>query len=353
MNDSIVTSHSKTSDGQTPTRVMALHALLYCERLFYLEEVEEIRLADAAVYAGRRLHDDVVPEDDESPERRSLQLSSEKWGVFGKVDAVRKRDGAWVAYEHKRGRCRRGENKEPLAWASDRIQAIAYTVLLAEEFGESVPQARIRYHADNVTVFVDIDTQALSDLDAAMVRANELRSSTDRPRVTENQNLCPRCSLAPICLPEEERLSDDSRNRSEPRLFPADRQRETLHVTSPKSRIGRSGETLVLTNDEGKKRFPIRQIDTVMLHGFAQISSQAIHLCAAHNVVVHWMTGGGRLMAGTVAAGRTQQRLRQYRALGDEAMCLRLSRQLVHAKVESQLRYLMRATRSVASSRWT
>lgn len=29
-------------------RVMALHALAYCERLFYLEEVEEIRIADAS-----------------------------------------------------------------------------------------------------------------------------------------------------------------------------------------------------------------------------------------------------------------------------------------------------------------
>ena len=29
-------------------RVMALHALAYCERLFYLEEVEEIRVADEA-----------------------------------------------------------------------------------------------------------------------------------------------------------------------------------------------------------------------------------------------------------------------------------------------------------------
>jgi hypothetical protein len=30
-------------------RVSALHALAYCERLFYLEEVEEIRIPDAAV----------------------------------------------------------------------------------------------------------------------------------------------------------------------------------------------------------------------------------------------------------------------------------------------------------------
>lgn len=35
------------SDDSPLTRVMALHALAYCERLFYLEEVEEIRVADA------------------------------------------------------------------------------------------------------------------------------------------------------------------------------------------------------------------------------------------------------------------------------------------------------------------
>jgi hypothetical protein len=33
--------------------VASLHALAYCERLFYLEEVERLKLADAAVYAGR------------------------------------------------------------------------------------------------------------------------------------------------------------------------------------------------------------------------------------------------------------------------------------------------------------
>jgi CRISP-associated protein Cas1 len=39
-----------------PVRVMALHALAYCRRLFYLEEVEEIRVADSRVFAGRHLH---------------------------------------------------------------------------------------------------------------------------------------------------------------------------------------------------------------------------------------------------------------------------------------------------------
>ena len=55
-----------TNTSADPTiRVMALHALAYCERLFYLEEVEEIRVADAAVYAGRRLHEELAADEGE------------------------------------------------------------------------------------------------------------------------------------------------------------------------------------------------------------------------------------------------------------------------------------------------
>jgi CRISP-associated protein Cas1 len=45
-----------SEDNGELIRVMALHALAYCERLFYLEEVEEIHVANAQVYAGRTLH---------------------------------------------------------------------------------------------------------------------------------------------------------------------------------------------------------------------------------------------------------------------------------------------------------
>jgi CRISP-associated protein Cas1 len=42
--------------------VHSLHALAYCERLFYLENVEMIRLADARGYAGRTLHVEIARE---------------------------------------------------------------------------------------------------------------------------------------------------------------------------------------------------------------------------------------------------------------------------------------------------
>ena len=54
-----------------PVRVMALHALAYCPRLFYLEEVEEIRVADARVYAGRELHASLAADE----EREALAWS--------------------------------------------------------------------------------------------------------------------------------------------------------------------------------------------------------------------------------------------------------------------------------------
>jgi len=362
-----------TLSSATPIRVMALHALLYCERLFYLEEVEEIRVADAAVYAGRRLHDEVVPLDDESPERRSVEVASEAWGLLGKVDAVRRRDGHWIAYEHKRGRCHRGPEKEVFPWPSDRIQAIAYAVLLAEALGEPVPQARIRYHADNVTAMVEIDDRARKDLQRAVARANELRQTTNRPPVTENENLCRRCSLTPVCLPEEERLAEAEREaldepaadmgewsgdkRRVPTLFPSNRERQSLHIVSPKARVGRSGETLVVTTEDENQepvtqRVPIEQIDALVVHGFGQVTTQAIHLCASRGVAVQWMTMGGKFAAGTTSSpGRVQQRIRQYAALVDDNVRLRLTRQLVHAKAETQLKYLLRATRKDEAAR--
>ena len=341
----------------TPLRVIALHDLLYCERLFYFTEVEGIQNPTALIYAGRRLHVEVASPDDETPEKRSFDVSSERWGLVGKVDAVRRRDGAWVAIEHKRGRCRRGDDKRPLAWPSDRIQAVAYAVLLEEVLGEPVPQARVRYHADGVTAFVDVDETARIDLTAAIERARKLRQCVERPPVTQNEKLCPRCSLAPICLPEEERLAAGMADSSPgtqtpPRLFPSCREAQTLHIVSPRAYLGRSSEALLLTNEGEKQKIPIEQVDSVVIHGFAQVSTQTIHLCSQHGVAVQWFTAGGKYSAGTASSpGRVQQRIRQYKSLSDPAKRLELARRLVEAKIETQRRYVLRASRAEPANR--
>ena len=366
---------------EPPLRVMALHALEYCERLFYLEEVEGILEADDRVYAGRELHERTLPEDDDVTGLRAFSLSNEALGLFGKVDAARKRPapgerkGAWVAYELKRGRCKRagrarGKQGTPAAWPSDRLQAIAYALLLEVETGEPVTEARVRYHADGVTVKVPVDDVARRDLAAAVARARELRRSDDRPPVTDDDRKCARCSLRVVCLPEEDRLpvpgvgEDQGPALEEPAghavadgavadarggLFPSNRDGRVIHVASPDARVSRGGRSLIVTagfgEEESKTKIPMHQVDAVALHGHAQMTTQAILGCVREGIAVQWLTPGGRA-AGTLAPpGRVRQRRRQFAALADDAFRLSLARRLAQAKVENQLRYLLRGTR--------
>lgn len=338
-------------DSHRPlVRVMALHALAYCKRLFYLEEVEEIRVADGRVFAGRHLH--AALEADEDGETVSLELVSESLGLGGKVDCVRRRDGSHLPYEHKRGRPAWSADETPKPWPSDRLQLIAYAMLLEEAFGQPIPEGRIRYHAAHVTVRVPIDDMARADLHAALAEAIRLRETVDRPPITGNPRLCEKCSLAPICLPEEVRYEHDP-ERDPVRLFPPDRDGTTIHVVGQGTAVGVSADSIVLKPREGPEtRLPARGVDAVLLHGFNQISTQAIRKCVEHGIGVHWLSVSGYHTASvTPTAGQVQRRIRQYAALTSDDTCLRLARLLAAAKVEGQYRYLMRASRGDEESR--
>jgi len=336
------------ADSETPLRVMSLHALAYCERLFYLEEVEEIRVADDRIYAGRALHEELAS--DEGEERRTFHLSSEALGLTGKVDAVGHREGGWVPYEHKRGRPARGRDNAPEAWPSDALQVSAYGLLLEEHLGKPVAEGRVRYHAENVTVRVPLDEAARRQVTDAVARARELRKSTDRPPVAPSERKCIRCSLAPVCLPEEERLADDP-EWDAVRLFHPHREGQVVHVASHRGKISRSADTLLVTGDDGhKNKFPIHDVHALVIHGYGQVTTQALHLCAANGIPVHWLTGGGRYVGSLAAgAGPVQRRIRQYEALRDPERRLLLTRKLARARIEGQLRYLLRATRGSGS----
>ena len=323
---------------------MALHALAYCERLFYLEEVEELRVADHAVHAGRTLHETEV---DRNREWQSLELASESWGIRGKVDFARYRDGKLVAIKHKKGR-----SKGDAAWETDILQVTAYAVLLAEHFDRPVPEGRIRYHATNKTVRVAVDDAARDRLRAAIARARELSRSLQRPPVTDNENLCAKCSLAPVCLPEESRLAgavegidDDGAVPKPRRLFPKHDARRTLHVVDRDALVKRSGLQFVVRTAGEERKYPGMDVGAVILHGSAQITSQAVHFAAANDIAVHWVSGGGAYVGGVAPPAGVQRRLRQYQALQDGDLRVRLARLVAEAKIENQMRFIARQSR--------
>lgn len=325
-----------------PIRVSALHALAYCPRLFYLEEVEELYTQDAAVFAGRRLH--VELEKQEGEEWEDLFLESAELGLRGRVDALRTREGQTIPYEHKRGRSARDPQNQPEAWESDRLQILAYAYLIETALGIPILEGRIRYHADNVLVHVPLDDAGRAAVREAIQQARLLRQSPLRPPVTENERLCARCSLAPVCLPEEARLAHD-REWQPVRLFPEDDERQCVHILEPGTRVGRSGSRIKITHKDQTEEFvAAQQTGQVVLHSFSQISTQAVHFCIEAGIGIHFVSGGGRYVGSLdPRGGSIQRRIRQYEALSDPQMCLRLAQQLVACRGQSQRKFLMRS----------
>jgi CRISPR-associated protein Cas1 len=327
-------------------RVSALHALAYCPRLFYLEEVEELYTQDAAVFAGRRLHVELEKQADEDWE--DLLLESHELGLRGRVDALRTRDGQVIPYEHKRGRCHRDQHGQPQAWESDKLQVLAYAYLIELSLRRPIQEGRIRYHADNVLVHVPLDDAGRAAVRQAIAEARLLRQSTHRPPVATNERLCARCSLAPVCLPEEARLAHD-REWQPIRLFPADDDRQVIHILEPGTCVGRTGDQLKITRrQQPVETLPVRQVGQVVLHSFSQISTQALHFCADQQIGVHFVSGGGRYVGSfDQRQGSIQRRIRQYQALSQPDICLRLAQQLVTCRGQGQRKFLMRGQRGL------
>ena len=85
----------------------------------------------------------------------------------------------------------------------------------------------------------------------------------DRPPITDNPRLCEKCSLAPVCLPEEVRHDRDP-ERDPLRLFPQDRDGTTLHVVAQGTTVGISGDSIVVKPREGPDvKHPARGIDAL------------------------------------------------------------------------------------------
>src|SRR5690606_26224368 len=122
-----------------------------------------------------------------------------------------------------------------------------------------------------------------------------------RPAVTMDSRKCAHCSRAAVCLPEEDRVAHEPAERGHvPRLFPEHPTGNVLHLTRHDLRLGRNGDQLVLKDGEGEvvEKIPAREVASVVVHGNAQVSTQALQLCAWSGISVFWFTRSGAISAG-------------------------------------------------------
>jgi len=362
-----------TGESLWPAREVAEYA--YCPRLFYLMHVEGVFLPNSDTEKGRAIHRRVnrpsaVHEDagDEAPDAdrprvvRSLTLTSKNLGLTATLDLAEITGRHAVPVEYRKGKPRRAvmapppdepEEAEvhPLSraepWPTDRVQ-VGLQAILLEEAGYAVTEAILYYAAERLRLKVQVDdalkSEALATLEAAKTCA-----VGPRPLPLVNDPRCPRCSLQPVCLPDEvnhQRAGVPSEELTPRKIWPP--LDDGIHVVAQADgvRIGITGMQLKLTDRDGAtvSEIPLAGVESLSLVGSVQITTQALHTLADRGVPIAFLSAAGRLVAMVDPLDSVSAEIRkaQVRRLDDPNACLELARALVAAKIINQRTMLMR-----------
>jgi CRISPR-associated protein Cas1 len=181
-----------------------------------------------------------------------------------------------------------------------------------------------------------------------------------------NSPKCVRCSLAPVCLPDETRMlahassaleAIERENPATPddestavgerprRLIAARDDTRPLYLNTQGFRVGCKDEVLTIKEkDRVIEEVRMRDLSHVALFGNIQISTQAIQSLCDQEIPVTYFSMGGWFYG--ITRGHSLKnvflRMEQFRLARDEATCLSLARQFVHGKIRNHRTLLMR-----------
>jgi len=427
-----------------------LNEFVYCPRLFYYEHVEGVFLHSADTRRGAVEHtrvdsgkgslpkakkktDDQTQKPEDSTETsgagettaqpldpsseavsienevihaRSVMLGSELLGVVAKLDLIEvtldeplsatSPSAARVVcpVEYKSGAPREGDEGRQL-WDADRMQ-LGLQILLLRENG---------YHCDEGVVFYRQTRQrvrfVLTAEDEAWIRRSILaaRACTAGPipPPLDHSPKCPRCSLAPVCLPDETQFlqmpaddelpapeaqlalpglagdatssdvavladalaTDDPAWATLPearlprsagegevrRLIAPDVDTKVLYVNTPGVMVTKKGETVVVKEKgETLAEVRIKDLHHLAVFGAAQISTALIQTLCECEVPISYFSMGGWFYGLTRGHGLTNvfTRIRQFARAADPEQALPLARLFVYGKIRNQRTLFMR-----------
>jgi CRISPR-associated endonuclease Cas1/CRISPR-associated protein Cas4 len=349
--------------GDTPlVPARMVNEFVYCPRLAYLMWTQGEWSETGDTVEGKRVHTRVEranaplpsPDSLEAAEyqkavSRSLMLSSTTLGVIARLDVAEAEDGVVTPVDYKRGR---RPHIAQGAYEPERIQ-ICLQALLLEEHGYRVEEGAIYYAESHERVRITLDDELRA---AARTAVSDLRLTVAQSRIPpplQDSPKCPRCALVTVCLPDEVRSLTGSSLAPRKIAVPPD-EALPLVVQSQRARIGKDGETLKITDDEGAET-QVRFIDIsdVALFGNVSITTPALTALFEREIPVTFHSHGGWFRGVAHGAGHRNVEVRtaQYRLSFDEAACLRFSRDLVAAKIANQRTILPRNWRGPAEER--
>jgi CRISPR-associated protein Cas1 len=293
---------------------------------------------------------------------RKLTLTSKTLGLTATLDIAEISGKVAVPVEYRKGHPKRtalapppddpGEAEEPPlsrpeAWPTDRVQ-VGLQAILLKESGYEVPKAVLYYAAEKLRMDVVVDdaleSEALSVLEAAKQCANG-----QRPLPLVNDARCVRCSLQPICVPDEvnqQRSVEPSEEMTPRKIWPPRDDGINVVAQLQGVKVGVKGMAMTVTDKNGQllKDVPLANVESLSLLGSVQISTQAVHALADKGIPIAYLSAAGRLVAMVDPLDSVSADIRraQVRKLDAEEFRVELSRSLISAKIINQRTLLMR-----------
>ncbi len=382
-----------------------LNEFVYCPRLFYYEFVEGVFVESADTVRGKTLHrrvdsgtGDLPPAkankpraaaagtldlplgeaqaepqpstinqppstDQELIHSRSVQMGSERLGVTAKMDLVEVRTGPASVkadatddlfakrealevcpVDYKIGAPKEGDAGNEL-WDADRMQ-LGVQALILRDNGYTCHEGVIYYRETKQRVRLPITPGLVTWVEERIAEARRTAAGAiPAPLVASRK--CPRCSLAPVCLPDETRLLAETPTDSSTvrRLIAARDDSRALYLSTPGLRVGRQDEVLQIKQEKALlDEVRINDVSHVALFGNVQITTQAVQTLCELEVPVTYFSMGGWFYGVTRghALKNVFLRIEQFRLAREPDVCLRLARQFVHGKIRNHRTMLMR-----------
>jgi CRISPR-associated protein Cas1 len=384
--DLTTTEPGPESETQPQLTARLLNEFVYCPRLFYYEHVEGLFLANADTKRGAALHKKVDagsgampkpstsgpdlasaegtdPVEDKPIHARSVQLGSDRLGITTKLDLAEMDADPQTLFsapmvcpvDYKAGSPRL-EDGLPVLWDADKIQ-LGLQILLLRDNGYRSDQGIIYYRGTKQRVVLDM-TPALEAWILEQIEAARAISHGPIPPPLIDSPKCVRCSLAPICLPDETHLlasgvegpdllpaTPGGKHPPVRRLMAPVAEERALYLNTPGLHVGRSSEVLQIKDREKLvEEIRVNDLHHVALFGNIQISTQAVQLLCQKEIPLTYFSMRGWFYGLTHGHGQTNifTRIQQFQHASQPDICLKLARQWVYGKIRNQRTLLQR-----------
>ena len=397
-----------------------LNEFVYCPRLFYYEHVEGVFVESADTVKGAAIHARVdkgkgalaQPEsggdktetgkqktesdagdadgggvasgkaengkrksEGDEIHSRSVMLGSERLGVVAKMDLVEatlSRDGnvsAVQPVDYKVGAPREGADGLEL-WDADRMQ-LGVQCLVLRDNGYACDTGIIYYRKTKQRVPLELTPELEAWVVSKIAEARVCAKGSIPPPLIDSPK-CTRCSLAPVCLPDETRMLSvptvesyelrvESRETAGPshstlnpqlptsspprRLIAPRDEKRALYLNTQGYRVGCNDAVIkVKEKDRVVEEVRVMDICHVALFGNIQMSTQAVQRLCDQEIPVTWFSMGGWFYGMTRGHSlkNVLLRIEQFRHAADPASCLRLAQQFVRGKIHNHRVLFMR-----------